>query len=71
MQTWHDSAFNQFNLNLTNIGRVIFHKKINQLKQHDYDHMATRIGFMSIEVMVQEQITSPELRTCSDPIKLC
>ena len=43
MQTWHDPAFDHFNLNLTNIARVVLYKnKINQLEQHDYIHIASR-----------------------------
>ena len=28
MQTWHDPAFDHFNLNLTNIGEVVFYQKL-------------------------------------------
>ena len=43
MQTWHDPAFNHFNLNLANIdGVVVVLYKINQLEKHDYTHMASK-----------------------------
>ena len=42
-QTWHDPAFNYFNLNLTNIDEVVVvFCKINELEQYDYIHLASK-----------------------------